>query len=366
MRPCRNGAISLLLICLCGGVFASGQQSKARKATATKATATKVTAPQIPLLAADDGLTILAAALDERNRHSDKADCSHLVHDVYERAGFLFAYEPSSDLYAGIAEFHRVTRPQPGDLIVWPGHVGIVISPGQHTFYSSLSSGFGVEFYDSSYWKRRGRPRFFRYIKEPRAVEPAKNTALKTASLETKTAVAAEEADETEMSPAASPQESAPAQFPRLMTIQSARPSAQEVSETVLDALSQTAEGFRGKSVFGLSQTVVVLSRFQVRRVKIENNTGWAELQITQSASMTSGQSNLKKHQQKHRWTLRRRDQRTWELVVPQDAMYLNQDDAVRLLSQQLATMTAEDSTSGPRQKAQLAAVLGSLLEVKK
>jgi NlpC/P60 family len=361
VRHCRNGAILLLLICMCGGALSSAQQVKAAKIPATKF----ASAPQVPLLAADDGLTILAAALDERNRQSDKADCSHLVHDVYERAGFTYKYEPSSDIYAGLAEFRRVTHPQPGDLIVWPGHVGIVISPAQHTFYSSLTSGFGVEYYDSSYWKHRGHPRFFRFIKDPKAVQPPKAAALKTASLETKSPITTEEADDVENSPATIPQEPKPSGFPHIMTIESSKPSAQQVSETVLDALSQAAEGLRRKNVFGLPQTVVVLSRFEVKKVKIKNNTGWADLQITESASLTGGKSNLKKRQQKHRWTLRRRDVRVWELVVPEESMYLNQDDAVRLLSQQLAAMTAEDSTSDPRQKAQIAALLGALLQVK-
>ena len=54
------------------------------------------------LLAADDGLAVIAAALDARNYVSSKADCSHLVHDVYERAGFTYTYVPSNDLYGGV------------------------------------------------------------------------------------------------------------------------------------------------------------------------------------------------------------------------------------------------------------------------
>jgi hypothetical protein len=50
-------------------------------------------------------------------------------------------------------------------LVVWRGHVGIVISPVQHSFFSAMRSGRGVEFYDSPYWQARGRPRFFRYLK---------------------------------------------------------------------------------------------------------------------------------------------------------------------------------------------------------
>jgi NlpC/P60 family len=112
----------------------------------------------------DQGLTIIAAALE--SRHADaNADCSSLVHDIYARAGFGYSYANSTQLYQGAKEFRKVLHPQPGDLVVWRGHVGIVISPVQHSFFSAMRSGRGVEFYDSPYWQTRGRPRFFRYLR---------------------------------------------------------------------------------------------------------------------------------------------------------------------------------------------------------
>ncbi|MGA7930063.1 MAG: hypothetical protein WCA20_29230 [Candidatus Sulfotelmatobacter sp.] len=116
-------------------------------------------------LTLDEGLAILGAALDSRHHASFLSDCSHFVHGLYTRAGFPYQYAPSVDLYAGIDEFQRVTTPQPGDLAVWRGHAGVVINPVQHSFFSLLRSGPGVDSYDSPYWKQRGRPRFFRYVK---------------------------------------------------------------------------------------------------------------------------------------------------------------------------------------------------------
>jgi len=112
----------------------------------------------------DDRLSIIAAALDRKVRHSQR-DCSHLVHAVYEEAGLPYSYAPSSEIYAGVEGFERMKRPEPGDLVVWRGHVGIVIRPSQHIFFSYLSSGPGTDDYQTSYWKRRGHPRFYRYIK---------------------------------------------------------------------------------------------------------------------------------------------------------------------------------------------------------
>jgi hypothetical protein len=56
-----------------------------------------------------------------------------------------------------------VRHPQPGDLIVWPGHVGIVLKPLEHSFYSLVSTGLEAQNYEGTYWRSRGRPRFYRY-----------------------------------------------------------------------------------------------------------------------------------------------------------------------------------------------------------
>jgi cell wall-associated NlpC family hydrolase len=113
-----------------------------------------------------DGLTILNAALHPRRHESFAFDCSHFVHGMYERAGFSYEYASSSNLYQGIEKFQRVAHPQPGDLAVWRGHVGIVVDSANRSFISVLHSGPGIDYYDTRYWKRRGRPRFFRYVKQ--------------------------------------------------------------------------------------------------------------------------------------------------------------------------------------------------------
>jgi hypothetical protein len=143
------------------------------------------------------------------------------------------------------------------------------------------------------------------------------------------------------------------------------RPTNEDVSETITNALSKTAENMKGHNVFAQPQTFVVLRDIQVEKVKLKGATGWADVSTSESASLTNGQSNLKKRQQKQRWILRRRDAQSWDLVPPQGTVYLNQDDAVRLMSQQLAVMSAENASGDVRRKAQLAAVLGALLQVK-
>ena len=116
-------------------------------------------------LTLDDGLAVIAGALDSSVHLRAKRDCSHLVHAIYSRAGFPYGYASSSDLYLGTPNFERVADPQPGDLVVWRGHVGIVVNPAQHIFFSSMRSGMGLDSYEAYYWKERGQVRFFRYIK---------------------------------------------------------------------------------------------------------------------------------------------------------------------------------------------------------
>ena len=124
-----------------------------------------------------EGLAIVHAAL-HYGPHA--ADCSHLVHSLFERAGFPYDYAPSSDLYAGIEEFRRVTNPQPGDLAVWRGHAGIVVNPAKRSFFSMLSSGPGVDSWNSPYWTQWGRPHFFRYLKHVSSgAGTIRNTTLK-------------------------------------------------------------------------------------------------------------------------------------------------------------------------------------------
>jgi cell wall-associated NlpC family hydrolase len=193
MRHC--GAISdmrfwrkYVLAALLFGAFAL--VSALAQTTVAHPTGTQAASSQVPLketarahvarshapatLTHDEGLSVIAAALDSRVHGSRRIDCSHLVHAIYEEAGFSYPYASSSDLYQGTDEFRRVKHPQPGDLVVWSGHVGIVVNPVQRAFFSTLSHGPGIDTYDAEYWKDRGPVRFYRYIKKKQRPSHAK------------------------------------------------------------------------------------------------------------------------------------------------------------------------------------------------
>src|SRR6516225_172719 len=116
------------------------------------------------LLSSSEGETIVQAAWELRHGLPSKPDCSHFVHAIYAKAGFNYEYAQSADLFEGIDSFQRVKVPQPGDLVVWQGHVGVVVDPAEHSFYSSVITGFAIEDYRSNYWLGRGASRFYRYM----------------------------------------------------------------------------------------------------------------------------------------------------------------------------------------------------------
>ncbi len=121
------------------------------------------------LVSAEQGQAVADFAVQSGPRVRPKPDCSHLVHLLYARAGLIYPYEDSRVLYRGVNDFERVKTPQPGDLAVWLGHVGIVLSPEEKTFLSSVRSGIITESWTAPHWARRGRPHFFRYRIGPSA-----------------------------------------------------------------------------------------------------------------------------------------------------------------------------------------------------
>src|SRR5262245_24864600 len=115
------------------------------------------------LVSRQEGEAIAQAALQHWPQFRDKPDCSHLVHEIYTEAGLDYEYSVTNDIFDGIDPFERVKEPQPGDLVVWRGHVGIVVDPDEDSFYSSVMSGFSVASFTSTYWLSRGPRRYYRY-----------------------------------------------------------------------------------------------------------------------------------------------------------------------------------------------------------
>jgi hypothetical protein len=369
---------ALLLFCLAGVLGGSAQQkTEASKAAYGSSRQDSSLPRKAKPLTLDEGLAILSAALDSRHHKAFSSDCSHFVHGLYERAGFSYTYASSSDLYAGVDEFRPVTNPQPGDLAVWRGHAGIVVNPSQHSFFSLLRSGPGVDSYDSPYWRKKGRPRFFRYVK---AVQGGVlSSSNQTANL---TPTAFEETDEREpasedAASAISEERSAEsassatraanrplstATLPVPM-VNSLHPKPDQVSAAFLQSCVESESILRGHDLFKSDQPLVVFDHFAVRKVHISGSQNWVEVEINEVGSLASGNADTQKHTERQRWPLIRRGQASWELVISRNT-YLPQAIAVRLMAQELAQCTEGNpaTSSAIHENAELARLLDLLL----
>jgi hypothetical protein len=139
----------------------TGKPTSTQKAQAARPT---LIPPGYRLLTLNEGRAIAQGMAWADDEEGLSPDCSHLVHKLYEQAGHPYPYASSLDLYQGTAPFLRVRYAHPGDLVVWRGHVGIVVNPREHSFFSTTRSGARTQNYSSAYWRGRGYPRFFRYL----------------------------------------------------------------------------------------------------------------------------------------------------------------------------------------------------------
>jgi hypothetical protein len=384
MRPHTKRALPILLVCLAAapGAFA---QRKPEVSSANHRVTRNVDEPQQkrvvtrPLTVAES-MAILSAALDRHHHALPRRDCSHFIHELYERAGFPYEYASSADLYAGIEEFQRVESPQPGDLAVWHGHAGIVVSPLQHSFFSLLRSGPGVDSYDAVYWKRRGSPRFYRYvIAVPGEVRP---TPTRTASLKPAVLgkpqphqpdVADPEPDLPEEIPAAAGgsstliEEDLPAQpvTPQSLIVNSVRPKPEEVAAAFLERCHDWGQNLRGRDLFQPLRSLIVFDHFEVKKVHLAGSGGWVEVEINERGSFMESKAQVHKRVSHQRWALNRRDSKSWELGAAPNTIYLSQPVAVRVLARGLAQLTEDspDPASKVQEKAEVARLLNGLLE---
>jgi hypothetical protein len=139
------------------------------------------------LLGVEEGRAIVDLAMGQEAPLEDAEDCSHAVHAIYKSAGHEYPYAPSSDIYAGKGNFMRVRHPRAGDVIAWWGHLGIVVDPAQHSFFSLVRTGLKAQDYESAYWRSRGVPRFYRLRVASRAAQGIERKRdLPTASVSSK------------------------------------------------------------------------------------------------------------------------------------------------------------------------------------
>ena len=343
--------------------------------------------PRVQLLVAEDGRAIVEVARAHEPESRRTQDCSHLVHEIYTRAGFSYPYLSSFDLYAGGENFERVKNPQVGDVIVWPGHAGIVADPKEHVFYSLVRSGIDSSNYESPYWKSRGKARFYRYVlsgSETAAVSlrkgeprPGSARAGSTSSADRKTANAQSSTNEaSQRTPVyddgdragASASESGPtaAAIPRSIVIVEGRkaPTRDEAAAGISELSNASGSELRGDAAH-YATPVVVFDQLQVNRMELKRDHGWAFVQIEERASLWGDDADLAKRSETVRWELRR-GKEGWEAVSPYDRTFVPRDVAVRNIAARLSRLTQQGAAgdeSNRREEARLTQLLSSLLE---
>lgn len=345
------------------------------------------------LLTAGEERAIVEAASAQDRPLRGMVDCSHVVYRIYRLAGFEYPYASSFEIYAGNESFERVKIPQPGDLIVWPGHMGIVVDPALHSFYSLVRTGWEAQDYEGPYWRSRGRPRFFRYKVQNREILTAARTpaprSAKTLGPRSDASVIGESSPaETSASnqpprpasertavifgppaPVASESEIATLEVPASIIIATGRkqPTREEVAAGISELSNAAGNILRVDDPMQLPAPIVIFERLDVERVEIKRNHGWARLQIETRASIAGGNTDLKRRREKVRWELRRTES-GWEAITPSERTYVPRDVAVRNLARQLARLTESDAPAARqeatlREESQLAKLLSALLE---
>jgi hypothetical protein len=291
-------------------------------------------------------------------------DCSHLVHQVLNDAGLEYPYATSHELYDGVPQFRRVRRPQPGDLIVWRGHVGFVVDPKNHRFFSSTSSGPRTDNYQSDYWRRRGIARFYRYVtNSPTQLVARASKSGPTKRISDRPVEAA--SDDVPDQPATEPVAEAIVAWraPESLAIESRNRqlSKADLENALAGYLKSTTPALEA----GHSQdlAVVLVRRAQVKKVYLKDELGWAEIRFDSRAQLTPDGTWNKTKAEKARWSLRRDEAGTWQLLLPQDRIYIAQDAAIPTLAHELSSLSGTRAPATTARATTLAAVLNLLKE---
>lgn len=353
------------------------------------------------LLTIEEGRSIVNVAWQQNRPAPGVRDCSHFVHEIYANAGFEYAYASSFEIYAGNENFEKVRNPHPGDLIAWPGHVGIVVDPLEHSFYSLVRTGLEAQDYRSAYWRSRGTPRFYRYRVERGAIvstanisgsstvfaSPAKRSVAMKAQPVMKERATAEH-DSSDRPPAAAPLKAeviygppAPAASPAAESANAAfaipgnviiatgnrPPTREEVAEAISEMSDASGAALGINNSLKTQIPIVIFEEFKVERVDIKRDHGSARLEVDSKVLIDGGEIRHKERRDKVRWDLRRTES-GWEAVRPKDRTYIPHDIAVKNLADQLARLAnsngaVQHQPEVVQQEFQLASLLSVLLQ---
>lgn len=289
-----------------------------------------------------EGAAIIENARQNSSQIDPDEDCSHLVHDIYDLAGLHYTYAPSMDLYRGVGSFERVRTPQPGDLIVWRGHVGLVVNPSEHSFYSSLSTGPKVDTYSSPVWRRRGPVRFFRYLLHAgERVRLSAATTLRAAVDESSSPNS--ELDSDEPKPASKPAQ-APLrpEYTEVVVLNRERPTKAAFEQAMLQLWSDPSDERQDR--WEEANDVVIVESLKIERLHLQGSSGTVDAKIRAAGHLTADTADGKPSTQALRFRLVRY-KNGWRVEDPSGRMYLSGNAAVIAVSDHLSGIARENAS---------------------
>lgn len=336
-----KGAVKFVALPLCFGVILLANVGNARESNDSAG----------QLLSADQGKVLADFAARSGPDIHPKPDCSHLVHLLYSRAGLNYEYQNSRQLRRGVPEFAVVKTPQPGDLVVWPGHVGIVLSPEEKTFLSSVRPGITTQAWDDDYWAARGRPRFFRYIVGPQAdLTMLADLGQRRNAQSRHAEVARNEAEPQDSSLISSGASSAdeerlPAAFVTIR--QRSKPDKQDIANAFNRGSLDVARKLLAGQPLDPNTSLSIVEHVEVKQLKIKHDEGTIRVKLTETLVMEHGKVKPGNAIERD-LTLDRREG-AWVISEPDQRLYIARQDAEEVLEKQLQLMLESDAESSDK-----------------
>jgi hypothetical protein len=290
-----------------------------------------------------------------------------MVHYIYEQAGFPYDYVSSRELYIGSMNFTRVHAPQAGDLVVWRGHVGIVIDPKERSFFSFVRSGPDTQFYDSPYWRSRGIARFYRYMTEKPLRSGGTLEATRHADQEPPPAARRSSDDRppsklpkptpapaSNSAPASDVSGSRAVETPREIVLQVAgkNPAPDEVAAAFVEMNHDSGESLRTHSLNSLSRPIIVYREVRISAVQTKGKRGTALVRVESLGAPPNTQMGSQPYWKEQSLEFEK-TKRGWVMSPIQEAAYISREAALQALSARLADLAQNTNVTLEQEREQ-------------
>lgn len=348
----KRGLVIFLVIAVAGAAAQERTRASQDREAGTEA--------DLRLMTWTEGVDVIRVAWKNLSKFDSPIDCSHLVNEIYELAGLHYPYATSNQLYAGVDGFERVQTPQPADLIVWPGHVGIVVNPQERSFYSSLNSGLKIDSYDAPAWRARGPARFFRLLihnsERVRSVEAQHldksdepEGPLEAGTKNVQAASASASLNHTSRKFQEQQRDE--------ILLKGEHPDKSKAQDLLLRAWSNASDDRQDR--WEQARELVIVDSLKVQRLHVRGSAGVLQGKVKSAARLTADGIETRYIIEPVSFRLARNSE-GWKVDDSSGRMYLSGDAAVVAVSERLAALARESASRA--EQAQAAALLRSIL----